>query len=458
MRKGIILTLLISLFTIWSTDAYALFHYFKNGKKAEESGNYDKALSYYNRVLERHPYETKSLLRAYDHILNIHKKRNNSEETKDVLAQLKDKFPDRSFDLRDFEKLSLIYSKYGEEAEALGLQRKIIDVPYSPLYIDTVLRTYSRLLKTYRDKKDAFYFSETINRLASLPTDDFSETDNFEYAMILLKYGKRDEALRILDIVITEKPNTLSSRRALFILAEEAQKAKNYDAAIKYYSLYIERYEQNTFYVQKAYQRMIDSYILKGDGRFTEDLIKQAADLVNGVSDYRSRLNFAIDLKSKNIDSLAEATFAAGYNGAEKIIAGNPGTYDALKAHLEIQRAAHAFGRFDLVEKSALATLKDFGGLKGNSEFNRNVDFVKSQAYLWLAKIYSERQKHDDTIKMLEEFRSLYPDHKDIDYALFELGRSYEKKGLVEKAKELYMLVGAEPMKNIARERLSKLK
>jgi len=457
-RIMVIFVLSVLSFTIYPTNVPALISYFKNAKKAEESGDYEKALSLYYKVLEQYPYEIKSILRAYDHILSIYKIRKETQNITALLAYLKNNYPNGSFDLRDIEKLSLIYSKYGETDEALKLQWKIINEPYSPIYTKTILRTYSHLLKYYKDKKDKNLLSKLLYKMASLPANEFDERDIYKYALLRLEYGERSEPIKIMEKIVQNNPNTVASRKALFILAEEAQKAKDYETAIKYYSIYIERYPENTFYVQKAYQRIVDCYLSTGDKRLSEGFMKQVVDWVNGVSDYRSQLNLAVDLKFKNMDELAWATFYTGYHEAKRLIAENPGTYVALKAYLEIQRAAHAIGRHDIVEQAAIATLTDFNDLKGNAEFNRNVGFIKSQAYLWLARVYREHERFDDTIRMLEDFLRLYPDHKDRDYALYELGRAYENKGMRDKAKELYMMVKSEPLRSKAQERLTGLR
>ncbi len=451
------LVIFVVFFIISSVNVYALQHYFKNAKKAEESGNPEKALSLYNKVLERYPYKTKSLLRAYDHILNIYKNRKDGHNKKKLLTDLKSNYPNSSFDLRDVEKLSLIYLKYGEADEALRLQWKIINEPYSPAYRSTILRTYSRLLKHYGDKREIQMY-DLLSRLNFLPTDEFDDRDIYKYAMLYLKYGDKAEAIKIMRKIVQTHPDTVASRKTLFVLAEEAQKTRDYETAIDYYSIYIERYPEKTFYVQKAYQRIVDCYLTKGDKRFSEELMKQVADWVNGVSDYRSQLNLAADLKSKNLDKLAEVTFYTGYDEAMRLIAVNPESYDALKAYLEIQRAAHAIERYEIVEQAATAILRDFNNLKGDTEFNRNVNFIKSQAYLWLAMIYKKHERYDETIKMLENFLRLYPEHKDREYALYELGRSYENKGTPEQARELYMLITSEPLKSMAKRRLAEIK
>ncbi len=445
------------LILLLASDTYALLHYFKNAKKAEETGDYDKALSLYNRVLERHPYEIKSVLRAYDHILRIYKIRKDNQRIKEILTHLKNNYPNQFFDLKDIEKLSLIYSRYGEKDESLRLQWKIIETPSTP-HIKAVLRTYSRLLRYYRERGDKAQVDNLLRRLSFLPINEFDETDMYKYAILNLDYGERDRAKGILKRIIDVYPHTTSSRKAIFILAEDAQRAKDYDTAIGYYSLYIERYPENTFYVQKAYQRIVDCYLAKGERRLSEELMKQVTDWLNGVSDYRSQLNLAIDLKSKNMDRLADVTFNTGYHEAKRVITENPGTYDALKAHLEITRAAHPLGRTDIAQESATAILRDFTHLKGDTEFQRNVDSIRSQAYLWLARIYKEQKRYDDTIKMLEDFLRLYPEHKDRDYAMYEMGRAYEETGNLMKAKEFYSNIHTEPLRSMAQKRLMEMR
>ncbi len=452
-----IMVLFILFFAISSTDASALSQYFRDAKKAEETGNYERALNLYKKVLEQHPHERKAVLRAYDHMLNIYKTRKDKVNTKNLLGHLKSRYPDSFFDLRDIEKLSLIYLRHGEENEALRLKWKIINEPYSSVYRKTILRTYSRLLEHYKDKKD-LQMHDLLNRLKFLPANDFDERDIYKYAMLNLKYGDRAEAVKTMRNLVQTHPDTVASRKALFVLAEDAQKARDYDTAMEYYAIYIETYPENTFFVQKAYQRIVDCYLAVGDKKLSEKLMKEVADWVNGISDYRSQLNLAIDLKSKKMDKLAEVTFKTGYSEATGIINKDPASYDALKAYLEIQRAAYAIGRSDIVEHAAVTTLGDFNNLNGNAEFNKNVAFVKSQAYLWLAKIHSDRQQYDDTITMLEELLRLYPEHKDRDYALYELGKTYENKGLKGKAREFYSMVTSEPLKGMARQRLAEIR
>jgi len=458
-KKAIVLFLF--LFIITSTDAHALLHYFKNAKKAEAAGDYDKALNLYNKIFERYPYEIKTILKAYGQILRIYKINGEEGSTNKLLTYLKSIYPDKYFDLKDIEKLSLIYSKFDETEEALKLQWGIInDASYSPVYGKAILRTYARLLKYYREKGDDRYVSDLLKRLSALSAlsaGEFDEKDAYEQAMLILNYGDKRKAQKMLKDLVQIHPNTLSSRKALFVLAEDAQKAKDYDSAIEYYVTYIERYPKNTFYVQKAYQRMADCYIAMGGEETSKETMADLADWINGVSNYRSQLNLSIDLKSRNMDKLAEVTFHTGYSGAIKTIEAYPGSYYALKAHLEITRAAHAVGKYGIAKQSADKILKDFGDLKGNAKLDKNVDFIKSQAYLWRAQMYREDGNYGYAIRTLEDFLRLYPGHKDKEHAVYEIGRSYEEKGDKGKAKGYYMRVNKGHYKSRAKERLAEL-
>lgn len=448
----------IVLFALSATDSHGLQIYFWIAQQAEKEGNYDKALSLYNKVLEKYPNETQHVLKAYDKMLKIYKDKNESQKIQELLSTLKANYPNESFNPKNLEKLSLIYLKYGETDEALKNQWMLLDKPYLSIYKEAVLRTYSSLLKYYSAKNDTAHLTELLSRVSTLPLNDFDDGDLYKIAMLYLKYGNKQESIKIMQKIVQDHPHTTSARKSLFVLAEQAQKEKDCEKAMGYYSTYIERYPENTFYVQKAYQRIVDCYIVMGNKGLSEETMKQVADWVNGISEYRSQLNFAIDLKSKNMDTLAEATFNTGYHEAKKVITENPGTYEALKAYLEIQRSAYAMVRFDIVEKAALATLKDFDALKGNAELNKNTSFIKSQAYLHLAKIYSDSHRHDDTIKTLEDFLKKYPDHKDTEYAAYELGKAYEGKGEKEKAKRYYEKITQEPLKGRAKARLDELK
>lgn len=459
MAKRIMPSLAVFIFFFCLLSrAFALQPYFKGAQKAEEAGNYDKALSFYNKVFERFPYETKSVLRAYDRILDIYEIKKDAKKKKDVIAYLKNNYPDQSFDARDIEKLSLIYLKFGDTDEALKLQWKMIADGFPPQYTETVLRTYSRLFKYYKEKKDNDRVAKLLGSLSFFPSDAVEADNLYEYAMLQSKYGTMSDALSSLRKIVADHPNTLPSRKALFVLAEQAQKDKDCGLAIEYYNTYIQRFPENTFYVQKAYQRIVDCHLVTGDANLSEDLMKQVADWLNGVSDYRSQLNLAIDLKYKNRDGLAETIFDAGRRSAEKVVAENPTSYEALKAYLEIERSAHAMGKFEMVEQAALATLTGFEELKGAAELNDSVSFIKSQAYLWLAKTYGEQKRYDEAIGHLEEFLRRYPEHKDINYALYELGKAYEYKGIPDKAREYYAMVASEPLKQSAEERLKGLK
>jgi len=456
--RKIVLILLFVCVSISSAHASALTQGFRQAKKAEKSGDLKGALLLYQNLIEKYPNRVKSILRAYDHILNIHKNLGQEDKYHELLSEMKKVFPSKGFDVKDIEKLSVIYSKNGEEEEALRLQRYLVDTPHSSVYRKEIIRTYARLLKHYAAKEDKEQVSALVKKLEAMPEHGLDDKDIYKIALFHLKYGNKEKAITLLKNLVQRSPDAVLSRKALYVLAMESYTRKDYEGAIAYYSRYIERYPENTFYVQKAYQRIVDSYLAMGKVDLSNEMMKKVTDEINGLSDYRSQLNLAIDLKFKGMDELAEVTFKKGYMAATKIIEEKPGKYDAVKAYLEILRAAHALAKSDIAEKSASAIISGFDSLGKDKKYTENVAFIQSQAYLWLGRIYKEREDHEKTIKVLEDFLHLYPASKDREYAVFELANEYESKGDRDKAKGLYEIIQTEPFKNRAEQRLAILK
>jgi tetratricopeptide (TPR) repeat protein len=118
-------------------------------------------------------------------------------------------------------------------------------------------------------------------------------------------------------------------------------------------------------------------------------------------------LNLARDLKWKGMDEMASATFSLGLSSAETFISENKNTYKALRAYWAIEKYAYAMDRFDLVEESANQVLEIVNNLKNaplRSERSEKVEHIKSQTYLWLAKVYRERQEHSEAARFLKMF------------------------------------------------------
>ncbi|GLI34005.1 tetratricopeptide repeat protein [Desulforhabdus amnigena] len=453
------ITLFFILFVlIFSGFSSAQAHPLDEARQAEKSGDFDRALQIYGEMLKRSsndPNQTKSVLKVYDRMLKIHAMRKEAPKIKEVLTHLRANCREESLELKDQEKLSLIYSRYGETGEALKIQWKIIDAPYSSLQTKAVLRTYGRLLKYYTDKKNPSAATDLLSRMACLPVSDFDDRDIYRYAMLHLKYGDREESFKILKGIVQDHPDSTSSQRALFVLAKEAQRARDYSGAINYYGMYIKRYPKNTYFVQKACQRIVDCYVSQKDKTLSKEFMKQAADWVNGVSDYRSQLDLARDLKFKGMDQMAEAVFHTGHAAAMQVIDNQPQSEEALKAYLEITRTAHELEQYTIAENAAQAMLNDFNEQGDESDAGKSMRYMKSQAYLWLAKIYKENEQYHDAAVMLENFLRLYPKNKDTDYALSELSLVYEKMGNMKKASEVFAKVQSQFWKEATEKRLA---
>ena len=189
-----------------------------------------------------------------------------------------------------------------------------------------------------------------------------------------------------------------------------------------------------------------------------QDEIKDLCDIVNGISDFETQLNLARDLKWKGMDEMASATFSLGLSSARKFISENKNTYKALRAYWTIEKYAYAMDRFDLVEESANQVLEIVNNLKNaplRSERSEKVEHIKSQTYLWLAKVYRERQEHSEAARFLKMFIENYPNHKDMDYARYELGMVCEDENDSEEAISIYRKIGDGMWKRKAEKRLS---
>ena len=426
----------------------------RDASRAEKAGDLERALRLYEDVLRVQTSDTKSMLRVAGHILKIYKQRGESLKVEQLLRYLKEQYSPETFDLKDIEKLARIFSEYGSADEAVRLRCTIVDAPFLRENLKVTLRVSARLLEYYRSLEDSGAAADLFERLSLLPLADFDDRDFYSLAMLHLKYGKRAAGMNLLDDLTEIFPHSVSARKALFVLAKEAQREEDYPRAIHYYVSYTKKYPDSTFYVQKAYQRIVDCTLMQREEKFSRDLMQQVADWVNGVSDYRSRLNLAADLKLKNMDDLAEAVYGTGIEAAERVIDEHPGSYEALKAHLEILRTAHVFGLGERVEEEVLSILKGCEEWNGESALDESVSFIESQGYLWLARLRRDHERYVEAVSLLRTFLDRYPDHKDRSYAFYELGIAYEKMGERGKAGECFEKVDSEPLMSRARERL----
>lgn len=409
------------------------------------------------------PYNNKVTLRAYSKLLKIYESQGENEKVVELIESLKSSYPASDFDLRDKYRLATLYLKYGSETDGEELLKEITDdnnFNYDSSNINTLIKTYSKLLMIYQKRKDKDTIESLIEQISQKYfIESLSPKNMYKLAVTYFKCGKRKEGSKLLTEISNEYSYTTYGRKALFLLGRSSQIYEDWDSAIKYFAKYIERYPDPPFFALKAYSRLIDSYWSRDANlELVHDETKKLADIVNEISDFETQLNLARDLKFKGMDELSSATFNLGLSSAKKFISENEDTYKALRAHWMIERYAFALERFDLVEENANSILEVVDQLKKSpleSKHGKKIEYIKSQTYLWLAKVRRKKKDYSESEKLLKKFIENYPNDKEINYVIYELGRLYEDTMQVEEAIEAYQTVGEGMWKKKAEKRLS---
>lgn len=459
--------LLAFYFTTSSLCAAGVKDSFKAAEEAKGKKEYEKAAGIYQEIIDQHPSQVKSAIKAHSGLLDTYLAQGNNKGITDILSVLKAKFSKDGLDLKDMEKLAVLFLRHGEEGEGIRLLMQIIQNQSNDYKKDdnkVAMRAYSRLLKHYEQRGDEKSAEEVLNSLSSHPIVDFTPKDSYDLALTYMKYGRKETGLQLLSDLVTRYPGDETTGKAIFVLAREAEFNKDYRKAIDYYTLFINDHQKKPFFLYKAYSRLLDCYIA---GNMIEPdkiqefqkTIKDAADKVSGTSDYSAQMNFARELRYKGIEDLAQPTFEIGLANARAFISQNAGSYQALKAYLEIARYSHAFARFDEAQDAAKASLAMEIPQRGRREkfSQREIDFIRSQLTLWLGKSYEDMGSYEEAAATFEQFLRDFPGHNDADFASYELGALYEKLNQIDKAVERYKAVHGEAWKKPAEERLNYL-
>lgn len=411
------------------------------------------------------PYNNKVTLRAYSKLLKRYESQSENENVIELIHSLKSSYPVSDFDLKDEYRLAMLYLKYGSETDGEELLKQIIDEiasDYNSSNINTVVKTYSELLKIYKKRKDKESTDSLIEQISQKYfIESLSPGNLYKLAITCLKCGKKEQGSKLLDKISNEYSYTTYGRKALFLLGRTSQSREDWDSAIKYFSEYIERYPDPPFFALKAYSRLIDSYWSRDANlELAQEETRKLADIVNDISDFETQLNLARDLKFKGMNELASATFNLGLSSAENFISENQDTYQALRAYWIIEKYAYALEKFDWVEDSANNILEVVDLLKKTPSESKNrekIEYIKSQTYLWLAKVSRKKKNYLESEKFLKKFIENYPNDKEINYVMYELGRVYEDAMQKEKAIEAHRKVGNGMWKKKAEKRLSEL-
>jgi len=411
------------------------------------------------------PYNNKVTLRAYSKLLKRYESQGENENVIELIDSLKSSYPVSDFDLKDEYRLAVLYLKYGSETDGEELLKQIIDEiasDYGPSNVNTLVKTYAKLLKIYQKRKDKESIDSLIKQISQKYfIESLSPGNLYKLAITCLKCGKKKQGSTFLEDISNGYSHTTYGRKALFLLGRTSQSREDWDSAIKYFSKYIERYPDPPFFALKAYSRLIDSYWSRDANlELAQEETRKLADIANDISDFETQLNLARDLKFKGMNELASATFNLGLSSAENFISENQDTYQALRARWVIEKYAYALEKFDWVEESANSILEVVDQLKKTpSEFKNleKIEYIRSQTYLWLAKVCRKKKNYLESEKFLKKFIKNYPNDKEINYVMYELGRVYEDAMQEEKAIEAHRKVGNGMWKKKAEKRLSEL-
>jgi outer membrane protein assembly factor BamD (BamD/ComL family) len=421
------------------------------------------------------PVHNKVFLRSCGKLIEIYQQKGEAIKQIHLLKKIQNRFPTKDFDPRDLYRLATIYQNCGMEKESKKLLHRIADEDdfnLSSPYLHARMDAYSRLLeiayhegKTTRaaNKSDKALEKWIAHLSQNYPHESLPATISYKLAVKYLKYDRTDKGIQLLEYISKEHSKGATGRKALFLLGRVAQSQEHWDKAIAYFESYIHQYPDPLFFALKAYSRMIDAYWSKeGDINLSQKDAGLLADIVNQVADYETQLNLSRDLKWMGMDQLAESTFNLGANAAEKEAQKHAGTYKALRIRWLLTKYAQAIERYDLAEKNgktALTLVRQLNQQNRDKLSNKpeKTEYIESQIYLWLAKIYETQERYDEAEPLLRLFMNKYPDDKENAYAGYALGQVLEKLGRVQDAADTYATVSHGMWKEKAHKRVIEL-
>jgi outer membrane protein assembly factor BamD (BamD/ComL family) len=396
---------------------------------------------------EYRPGNNKVFLRAASKLLDIYEKLGEHDKQVQLYQNLQ-QCPTSDFDYKDKDKLATLYLKNEQtRKEGERLLTDLITQNGSDSFADREISVKAGigLMKSKKESKDTNGLQSVVDQFKVFAKDSskkLSPPSMYKLAVALLKYENKEEGKKLLFDISNNHKDTVWARKSLFLLGRIALSDEDWDSAIDYYSTYIERYPEQTFFCLKAYSNLLDAYWSRdGDIEKQKVAISHFADILNETADYETHLNMARELSYKGFDQLADATFIMGYTYAQDIIAKNSNTLDAMRVNWQLTKYAYEIGKIELAREAGESAVEQYEYLKASlsgAEEKEKADHYLSRTYLWLAKIYEDTDEKDRATEVLQQFVSKFPVDSDIDYAEYNLGRLYEDDKQIKKAIELY--------------------
>lgn len=411
---------------------------------------------------EYRPGNNKVLLRAAAKLMDLYAKQGEAEKLV-LLCQNLQQCPTNDFDYKDKFKLATLYLK-NELTKKKGEQllTKLFNQIDNVSSADTkiLLKAGIRLMDCKKQSKDKNGLNCIAGQCKLYANENLPPASMYKLAVAFLKYDKKKDGKKLLLDISKNHPNTIWSRKSLFLLGRTALSEEDWDSAISYYSTYIERYPEQTFFCLKAYSNLLDAYWSRdGDLEKQQLKINQFADILNETADYETQLNMARELSFKGFDQLADATFILGYTYVQDIIAKNGDSLEAMRANWQLTKYAYELDRRELARDAGESVVEQYANLQatltGAKDKERAAHYL-SRTYLWLAKIFENAGEQDRAKEVLQHFVAKFPADNDTDYAAYQLGRLYENDQQVDKAIELYQKVEKGQWKNKADQALKR--
>lgn len=404
----------------------------------QNNGRIEASIPLYEQIVEDQlneywPGNKKVFLRAASKLAAIHTANGDEVKLKIVLAQL-NTCPDTDFDNNDKLKRSRMLLQYAKDKT--GVTGKLTEIMQAdnnagskqPPRFTAALK----LLKSYNEADDVAEIERVITQLDELKDGITKPGQRYKLAVGYLQAGHQAKALPLLQAIASDKADTIWARKSLFLLGRTALSNEDWDAAILYFSTYIERYPNQTFFCLKAYSKLLDAYWARDGNLDEQDIeINHFADIINQTSDYETQLNLARELEFKGYNQLADTTFVLGQNTAHDKLATLKKPLQKMRVHWQLTKYAYQTGQIEHAQTSGERVIElheQFISGTPTEKHKKKADHYLSRSYLWLAKAYEDSGNTIGATTTLKKFLAEYPRDVDFEYATIELAQLYEKQ------------------------------
>lgn len=432
-----------------SKNAYKLALIMRDNNKQSFSADiYEKIIS--DQEEEPRDGNDKVVLKSYKKLLNYWQSIGEKDKVKALLSRMTLNYPSKNSDSKDKYKLGYILLKYNDRQKgAISLFEGIIQEYINSNFStdpDPAIKSIQKLIRLYAkadEQGSLALLEEKIGKM--LNVENLSTGKQYKIASTLVNYSNSSVGKNLLKNIVSNSPEAEEAKKSLFILGRNALASKEWNNAIDYYSTYVERYPENTFFTLKAYSKLLDAHFSKGGSSdFLQSETQALSEVVNGVSNYETVLNLSRDIHRKGWDKLSNSTFKIGMEKAQKYLVKEEGTMKELRARWIIEKYAYGLDKLDIVEENArrifeLTKILSSSNMKLAEK--DKMQFIKADTHLWMAKVAKDKGNMSESEIQLKIFIEENPMSDDISYAWYQLGEIYQETGLMAKAEKSFAQV-----------------